>query len=180
MSSGGNERRSPAAGAQTIDAFDRGFLEWITLGGMTLRLNGKGGPLGTPELEAAYEQTDARYALLVRRLSNLDLSKAGRLAFDVASERDAVLVVSLELNAPGHSDGPRYNLTIFPPADRKPFHVNLRLADFEHDPNSTVPGLAHVDASRLKSIAISDITAAGGGESARNTIWIGNLEALPE
>jgi hypothetical protein len=133
-----------------------------------------------PALEAAYEQTDGRYALLIRRLSNLDLSKAGRLAFDVASERDAVLVASLELNAPGQSDGPRYNLTIFPPAERKPFHVNLRLADFEHDPNSPPPGPAHVDASRLKSIAISDITAADGGETGRNTIWIANLEALPE
>jgi hypothetical protein len=177
LSSRGAER---SGSAQSIDAFDRGFLEWITLGGMQLQLSAKGNPLGKPALQAAYEQTDGRYPLLIRRLSNLDLSKAGRLAFDVASQRDAVLVVSLELNAPHKSDGPRYNLTVFPPPDRKPFHVNLRLADFEHDANSPAPGPAHVDASRLKTLAITDITAASGGDGGPNTIWIANLEVLPE
>ena len=169
-----------SGGPQSIDAFNRGFLEWITLGGMQLQLSAKGNPLATPALKAAYEQTDSRYPLLIRRLSNLDLSKAGRLAFDIASEHDAVLVISLELNEPHQSDGPRYNLTIFPPPDRKPFHVNLRLADFEHDANSPAPGPAHVDASRLKSLAITDVTAASGGESGPNTIWIAKVQALPQ
>ncbi|MBZ5606718.1 MAG: hypothetical protein LAP38_00560 [Acidobacteriia bacterium] len=179
LASGAGERGA-ATRALAIDTFDRGFLEWITLGGMTLQLSAKANPLGMPALEAAYEQTEGRFALLVRRLSNLDLSKAGRLAFDIASERDAVLVVSLELSEARKSDGPRYNLTIFPPADRKPFHVNLRLADFEHDPNSPVAGPAHVDASRLKSLTITDVTAASGGDTGSNRIWIGNVQALPE
>ncbi len=169
-----------AAARGVIDRFDRGFLEWITLGGIELELSAQGNPLQMPALQASYEQTDGRMALLVRRLANLDLSKAGRLAFDIASERDAVLVVSLELNQPHRSDGPRYNLTIFPPADRKTFHVNLRLADFEHDPSSPGGGPAHVDASRLKSLAIADVTAAGGGDTGPNRIWIGNVRVLPE
>jgi hypothetical protein len=174
---------SPAAIAgnpRLIDGFDRGFLEWITLGGMTLQLSAQGNPLGGPALQAAYEQSEGKYALLTRRLSHLDLSKTKRLAFDIASERDAVLVVSLELKQPGGSNGPRYNLTIFPPADRKPFRVNLHLSDFERDPNSPVPGPARVDASRLNSLAITDVTTAAGGESGPNTIWIGHLEALPD
>jgi hypothetical protein len=166
--------------AQVIDAFDRGFLQWITLGGMALQLSTNGNPLGIPALEAAYEQTEGRFALLQRRLANFNLSAAKRLSFDIASERDTVLMVSLELSQPRASDGPRYNLTIFPPADRKPFHVNLLLSDFERDVNSPTPGPARLDPSRLKSFTITDVTSASGGETGANTIWIGNLQVLPE
>ena len=50
----------PESRVHMIDAFDRGFLQWITLGGMTLQLSAKGNPLGMPALEAAYEQPEGR------------------------------------------------------------------------------------------------------------------------
>ena len=154
-----------------IDSFDRGFLEWMTLGGMKLKLSPRDNPLHAPALEAEYEQIEGQYSVLVRRLSNLDLSAANRLAFDIASERDVTLVLSLD-------SGARYNLTIFPPASRKVFHVNLDLASFERDQNAPASGPAHVDPSRLKSLTITDVSAAAGGDVGTNTIWIGNLTAL--
>jgi len=163
-----------------IDAFDRGFLQWITLGGMTLRLSAKGNPLGIPALEAAYEQTEGRLAILQRRLANFNLAAAKRLSFDIASDRDTVLMLSLEMSQPRANDGPRYNLTIFPPADRKPFHVNLLLSDFERDANSPNLEPPRLDPSRLKSFTITDVTSVTGGETGANTIWIGNLQVLPE
>jgi hypothetical protein len=148
-----------------IDRFDRGFLEWITMGGMQLKVAPKENPLGMPAMEAAYQQTEGHYGLLLRRIANLDLTKATRLAFDVASEREATLVVSLETRK-----GQRFNLSIFPPGKREVFHVSLRLADFE--------GPGRLDPGQLKSIAIADISAAGGGAEQANTIWIGKLEGL--
>ncbi len=153
------------AGGLAIDGFDRGFLEWITMGGVQLRMAPKENPLGMPAMEAAYVQAEGHYGLLLRRLANLDLSKATRLAFDVASEREATLVISLETKK-----GQRFHLTIFPPGKREVFHVKLRLADFE--------GSGRLESGQLKSIAITDISAAGGGAAVANTIWIGRVEGL--
>jgi hypothetical protein len=163
--------------ALVIDHFDHGCLQWITLGGMTLKWTSQESPLGMASLQASYEQNAGPYAFLVRRLASLDLSKATRLVFDIASEREATLLVSLEIKKPGSSQGPRYNLTIFPPGARKVFHVNLSLADFELDANTRIPGPGRLDPARLKSIAITDITVASGGDGGANTIWIGKVEA---
>jgi hypothetical protein len=164
-------RTSPVANTITIDAFDRGFLEWITLGGMDLKLS-TSNPLAGPALEASFEAAQGEFAVLTRRISNLELTGAKHLAFDIASEREATLAVSLGLKKPASSQGPRFTLTIFPPAGRKVFHVNLSLDDFEHDQNSPA---AKFDTSLLKSITLTDISAAAGGEGGRNTFWIGNV-----
>ncbi|MBZ5622370.1 MAG: hypothetical protein LAQ69_27105 [Acidobacteriia bacterium] len=99
------------------------------------------------------------------RLANCDLSKAAGLAFDIASEHESTLVVSLE-----SKQGKRYTVTIYPPGGREVFHVKLKLADFQ--------GPGRLDPAELKSLAISDITAASGGAPASNTIWIGKVETL--
>jgi len=166
LSSGG-----PVLRAGEIDSFHRGFLEWVTLGGMKLNLSAADNPLGMPALQASYEQAEGRYAVLIRRLAPFDLSKAKRLAFDVASVHDATLVVSLEMKGAAGKPGPRYNTTIYPPASKEVFHVNLSLADFE--------GPGKLDPAQLKTLSITDVTAAQGGATQANTIWIGKMEALP-
>jgi hypothetical protein len=142
-----------------------------------LKLSPRNNPLGEPGLEASYQQTEGQYAVLLHRLSNIDLAKAKRVSFDIASEHDATLLVSLEIKKPG-GNGPRYTITIFPPADRKVFHVNLTLSDFQRDQTQLNPAPAKLDPSQLNSIAIMDISAAAGGDGGANTIWIGKLEAL--
>lgn len=156
-------RQRPGAGV--IDVFDRDFLKWLTLGGMDLRLSYSGNPLEMRALQAKYQQAEGQFEILLRPLSNLDLSQATRLAFDIASEQESTLIVSLELK-----HGERYNLTIYPPGRRELFHVNLKLADFE--------GPGKLDPAKLKSLGIADITAASGGAPATNTIWIGKVETL--
>lgn len=160
-----------------IDDFSRGFVEWITLGDMDLKLSVASNPLGMPALQATYEESQGQYALLLRRVANLDLSGARRLKFDIASEREVTLAISLEMKKSGSTPEARYNLTIFPPAGRKVFHVNLSLDDFERDQNSPAGKL---DPSLLKSVAITDISTATSGEGGRNTIWIGKIEAGAE
>jgi hypothetical protein len=157
-------RASAAVGI--IDTFDRGFLQWVTLGGMDLRLSAADNPLGVRALQAKYPQVEGQFELLTRRLSNLDLSKAASLLFDIASDNESTLIISLE-----SKQGSRHNQTIYPPGKREVFHVNLKLADFE--------GPGKLDPTQLKSIAITDITAAGGGAPSSNTIWIGKVETRP-
>jgi hypothetical protein len=159
-------RASPRSAAGVVDMFDRDFLQWVTLGGMDLKLSTGQNPLGTRALEAHYEQAEGQFELLTRRLSNLDLSKATRLSFDIASQREATLILSLE-----QKGGRRHNLTIYPPGAREVFHVNVKLSDFE--------GTGKLDPSQLKTLTITDITAAAGGATASNTIWIGKVETLP-
>jgi hypothetical protein len=171
--------RQPNEKMIPIDRFDRGFNQWMTLGGMKLKLNPRDNPLGVPGLEVSYEQIEGQLAVLIHRLSNFDLAKAKRVSFDIASDHDTTLVVSLELKKPG-GDGPRYTATIYPPANRKVFHVNLALSDFERDQNQSGSAPAKLDPSQLNSIAITDISAATGGDTGPNTIWIGNLEAQIE
>lgn len=152
-----------AASSTVIDAFDRGFLQWMTPGGMALKFVPETGPLGEPSLKATYSETSGPYAVLVRRVGSLDLAKARRLAFDIASENEATILVAVEM-----SGGARYHLTIYPPAGRKLFPVDLSLDDFEKE---SAAGPDKFDPSHWKSIVLADIS---GGNST-NTFWLGNL-----
>ena len=156
---------APPRPALAIDRFDRGYVEWITPGGIKLKLAGAENPLHMPALEAAYEQVQGRYGILVRRLANLDLAKATGLAFDIASKGEATMIVSLELK-----NGHRFNQTIYPPGGLEVFHVRLGFSDFTGD--------GKLDPAQLKSLALTDVSAADGGGGQANTIWIGKVECV--
>jgi hypothetical protein len=148
-------------------AFDRGFLDWVSPGGMDLKLSETGNPLGERALEASYQHHDGELEVLVRREGRVPIPASGpqpkRLAFDIASEREATLVVSLEMKKRGGGEGPRYMLPIYPPGGREVFHVDLKLADFN--------GPEKFDPAQWRTTALIDITNADGP----NTIWIGNV-----
>jgi hypothetical protein len=160
LGSGGTARAALA-----IDRFDRGYVEWITLGGVKLKLAGAENPLHMMALEAVYEQTQGHYGILLRRIAHLDLAQAKGLAFDIASKTEATVIVSLELK-----NGRRFNQTIYPPADREVFHVKLSFSDFTGD--------GKLDPAQLKSLALTDISAAEGGGGQSNTLWIGKVECV--
>ena len=159
---------APAA----LDRFDRGFLAWAALGDMKLQLSQAGKPLGAHALQASYHQQDGQVELLVRRVAPSAFPKASRLSFDIASEHDVTLMVSLEMQRPAGKagEGPRFSLPIYPPGGREVFHVDLSLADFKGPAGVFNP-------AQWRTIAIVDATAAEGGGGQDNTIWIGNLEA---
>ena len=161
MLSGAGGRARPAL---AIDRFDRGYLQWITMGGMKLKLAAADNPLHEDALQAMYPQVQGRISVLLRPLSNLDLSRAAGLSFDVASKADTTLVVSLELK-----NGRRFNQTIYPPGEGEVFHVKLSFGDFE--------GEGKIDPAQLKSISLADVTGAEGGGT-ENILWIGKVEAV--
>ena len=171
LSSPPTEPRVPANGIR-LSMLDRNFIDWVTLGGMQLKLNAGPNPLNGPALEADYQQAEGHFQLLLRRVRGEETAKAKRLVFDIASEHDVTLMLSLEMNNPGGGQGPRFTLPIYPPGGKELFHVDLSLADFQGD--------GKFDPAQWRSFAIVDITVAGGGEPASNTLWIGNVAALKE
>lgn len=163
--------RLPAGGLR-LSMLDRNFLDWVTLGGMDLKMNNGPNPLGAAALEASYQQMEGQFQLLVKRVRGAEMDQAKRLVFDIASEHDITLMVSLEMTNPGGGQGPRFTLPIYPPGGKEVFHVNLNFADFQGD--------GKFDPARWRSLALVDITVASGGASGSNTIWIGNVAALKE
>jgi hypothetical protein len=162
-----------------IDNFDRGFLPWITIGAMDLKLsradnhgdNQADNPLHEPALEASYEQRDNPLPILLRRIANYDLAKAARLDFDVASDEETTLVIALEVKRPGAAQAPRFTLPIFPPGQREVFHVSVKLEDFQ--------GQGKLDPAQLKTLIVTDPAGAGDGVATHNRIWIGKVEFRP-
>ena len=102
----------------------------------------------------------------MRRVANAQLAAAKRLVFDVASEREATLLVVVEMPQPGGGTGPRFTMPVYPPGGREVFHVDLKLEDFQ--------GAGQFDPARWRTLAILDMSGADGGP---NTLWIGNLAA---
>lgn len=161
MLSGGDVPPRPPL---VIDRFDRGFLEWVTLGGMKLKLAAPDNPLKTDALQATYEHMPGPIGVMVHRLSHLDLSQATGLAFDIASRTDATIVIALELK-----DGRKFHQTIYPPPAGESFHVSLKFADFE--------GTGKLDASKLKSLTMTDVSGVEGN-TGTNTLWIARVEGV--
>ena len=151
-----------------IPALERGFLDWVSPGGMDLKLNQAGNPLGARALEASYEHHQGELEVLVRREGGARASgaKPTRLVFDIASEHEVTLMLSLEMNKPGGGQGPRYLLPIFPPGGREVFHVDVKFADLQ--------GPGKFDPDHWRTTAILDITDADGS----NTVWIGNVRTV--
>ncbi len=157
----------PTEPAGVIDAFDRGFLQWIPPARSDAKITAAN-PLSQPGVEIRYAGDSERVPLLTRTLGNFHLANATHVFFDVASEQPATIAVSLELKQPGGAQGPRFNLPIYPPGNKEVFHVQLKLADFQ--------GQGTFDPAQLKSILFLDASAAGGGDLGKNTIWIGLLK----
>jgi hypothetical protein len=164
ISSEAPRRAAEAAGTVALDPPGRDFLQWVTPGGMDLKVGGADGPLGPGALQASYRPADGGIEILVRRVANAPLALAKRLVFDIASEREATLLLVLEMTQPGGGTGPRFTMPIYPPGGREVFHVDVNLEDFS--------GVGRFDPARWRTIALLDMSGADGGP---NTLWIGSL-----
>lgn len=171
VSAGAPAVPAPAVGTVPIDLPGRNFLQWVTPGAMNLKVSAIGSPLGPRTLEASYKQQEGELEVLVRRVSSPQLAQAKRLVFDVASEHESTIVITLEMTNPEGGSGPRFSLPIYPPGGKEIFHVDLKLENFDGPPG-------HFDPARWRSIAILDVTGSGGGVDGQNTLWIGNMQAV--
>ncbi|MGI8992300.1 MAG: hypothetical protein ACR2I2_22315 [Bryobacteraceae bacterium] len=161
-----------------IDNFPHQYVDWLTLGGADLSLDISGKPLAEHAMKAVYQQAEGNYVVLVHKLGPLDLSKTNRLAFDIASDKPAQLVISFEERNPGKRQGPRYNVDIEVPGGGKSDRREVALGAFQLDQNGPPDSNAKLDLDKIKTISILDVTGAYTHESAKNTLWIGNIQAV--
>ncbi len=171
--------RAPAsAGDGVIDNFHHSHLGWLTLGGAELSLDTSGKPVAGRVLKVSYQQMEGRYVVLTHALGPMDLRTRNKLAFDIASEKDAQLVISLEERISGKGQGPRYQVDVQVPGGGKADHREVALSAFQPDENGLKDPNGKLDLDQLKSISILDVTGAFTPESAHNTLWIGNIQAV--
>jgi hypothetical protein len=155
----------------SIDSFATPQLQWFTMGGAELKPDGAG-------MRAVYQQKEEKSVALLRQIAHVDLRGRESLAFDVASEKPAELLLSFEELAPGKQQGPRYTLTFEVQGGGKVEHREILLSAFEHAPDGPDDPNGKLDLDQLKMLSILDITANFSHETVRNSLWIGNIRGV--
>jgi hypothetical protein len=155
----------------TIDNYATPQLQWLTLGGAELKPDGAG-------MRATYEQKDERSVVLLRQIAHVDLRGKESLAFEVASDKPAQLLLTFEELTPGKQQGPRYNLTLEVPGGGKVAHWEVLLSAFERGEDSPEDANGKLDLDQLKTFSILDITGTFSHETVKNSLWIGNIRAV--
>jgi hypothetical protein len=171
---------SKASASVVIDDFHRPSLNWLTLGGAELSRSSSGNPLGGPALEARYQQLEGKFVVIAHPLGHVDLHDTGSLSFDIASNKDAQIVVALEKRKPGSNEGPRYNTSFQVPGNRQVVHKSIPFAEFQLDENSPADPEGKLNPDQIKTVSLLDITAAFSHEQQQNTLWLGQLRAEPQ
>jgi hypothetical protein len=152
-----------------VDSFLTPQLQWLTLGGAELKPEGAG-------MRAVYQQQDGKSVALVRQIAHVDLRGRESLAFDIASERPAQLVLSLEELSPGKQQGRRFNLELEVPGGGKVEHREVLLSAFDQAASDQENGV--LDPGKLKTFSIVDATGSYTHETNRNSLWIGNIRGV--
>jgi hypothetical protein len=157
--------------AGVIDDFTTPQLRWITMGGAELQPEGAG-------IRIRYQQEEERYVVLIRQLPKIDLRGKTRLAFDIASDRPAQLLLAFEEHSPGKPQGPRYNVTVDVLGGGKVDHRAAVLDAFEAAADGPQDPNGKLDLDNLKTFSILDITAATSHEIQKNSLWVGNVRGV--
>jgi hypothetical protein len=161
---------------RSIGSLNRGFLTWITLGGVELKINSSDNPLGEPAVVASYDQVQGRYIAISHSLSNLDLRGTKKLTFRIAAKNDSKIMVYLEKKSPGAIAGSRYSFLLSVPGRSRPAQQQIALADLRPDVSGPRDVDEKLNPGELKSISFVDITGAVSPPPKKNTLWISSIQ----
>jgi hypothetical protein len=165
--------------AYTIEKFAHPQLNWFTFGGADLALDTSRKVIAGNALQANYEQGESRFVTIVHALAPMTLNGATHLTFDVASDKDAELIFSLQEASQGKGDGPRYHVQVHVPGGGKAAHRQVAFSAFEIAEDSAPDPTGKLDLDKLRSIGIVDITGAISQQAGVvNTLRIGNVAAV--
>jgi hypothetical protein len=145
-----------------IDDFHRGFVTWFS-------------PVGKPALEFHYQQEPYRFTILMHALGQAKLNGTKELIFDVASDHDAHMIVSLEGQKTA-GRAPRYNHDFTLDAGQSG-HMVIPFSEFTLAEDSPPDPDGHLEVAKLRSIGFIDIIGTLEGAKARNTFWLADLRA---
>lgn len=158
--------------AYQIDNFDHPQLDWFTLGGPEMKLDDSRKVIAGNALTASYQQMEDAFVLMLHPLPQSTFAGATHLRFDIASDIDAHLMLLLEPQAPATT---RYHAGIEVKGGGKAEHREVALAAFQSDNSASASPAAELDPTKLRVLGLLDISGAYTGETAANTIRIGNI-----
>ncbi len=165
--------------AYGIDGFAHPQLDWFTFGGADLDLDTSGKVITGNALQANYEQQESRFPILLRVLPPMKLAGATHLTFDVASDKDADLIIVLQEEGQGKSEGPRYHTQVHVKGGGKAAHRQIAFSAFEFEGEGAADPSGKLNLDKLKTIAVLDITGAVTQQpGVVNTLRIGNIAAV--
>ncbi len=155
-----------------ISDYSRPQVNWIGIGGVTLKQESADSPLKQPSLLAEYEQGPNRIVALIHDMHPYHLTLTSRLQFDMASSQAATLVVQLE-----ETDGGKYNSTINMPGGDQVQHLQLKYSDFTPAQDSQDTN-DRLDMDKIKTLTIIDFSGATISTEQINRLWLGKVVAV--
>ena len=129
-------------------------------------------------MEVAYTQAAHALVLFARNLPPDIPPNITHISFDIASDKSAQFVFTLQEKGSGHGEGPRYSTVVEVKGKGKPDHRDLALSAFNLDQNGPPDPSGALAIAKAKSLAIADISAAANGDSGPNRVWICNLRLV--
>jgi hypothetical protein len=163
--------------ALLIEDFRAPQVNWFSMGGANFKLDPSGSVIKGRAMRIDCNQMADRFVILMHPLPAVDLTGATRIEFDIAADKFAHLVLSLQEKA-DQGEVPRYNIELEVPGGNKVSHQELALAAFDLDDNGPKDPDHKLDLDKLKIMSLVNVTGAYTGEDNVNTIRIGKIEAF--
>ena len=100
------------------------------------------------------------------------------ISFDIASEKPAQFIFSLQEKGSGQGEGPRYSTLVEVKGKGKSDHRDLALHAFNRDQNGQPETGGGVSIAKAKSLAIADVSGKVNGDSGPNRFCISNIRLV--
>ena len=172
---GGNPARKDNL---AVDQFDAPQLSWFSPGGAAFHIDSSRDHAPGPAMEVAYTQAEHAMVLFARNLPPDIPANITHISFDIASEKPAQFLFTLQEKGSGHGEGPRFNTVVEVKGKGKSDHRDLALSAFNLDQNGPADPSGALSIAKAKSLAIADISAAANGDTGPNRVWISNLRLV--
>ncbi|MBI4907076.1 MAG: hypothetical protein HY820_25850 [Acidobacteria bacterium] len=169
---GGGASATPAS--STIDNLERKNLQWLALGGATLHIAAES-PMRSRAVRANYNQLSDSFVLFLRRIGHMNLSYSAGITIELASEKPAHLILSLEEKVAEIAKPVRFNVTIDLPGGREVVRKQLPFKEFELADDAPSDAPSRIDPAYLRTLSLVDLRGLVGGAAGANTLWISGL-----
>ncbi len=161
-----------------IDQFDAPQISWMSPGGATFLLDNSRDHSPGAAMEVDYTQAENALVYFVRNLPPSIPADITHISFDIASQKAAQFLFTLQERGSGHGEGPRYTAVVEVNGKGQPDHRDLALSAFNLDQNGPPDPSGTLHIATAKSLAITDISAASNGDSGPNRFWISNIRLV--
>jgi hypothetical protein len=129
-------------------------------------------------MEVDYTQAPNAIVFFGRNLPPNIPPNISHISFDIASDKPALFVFTLQEKGSGHGEGPRYTTVVEVNGKGKSDHRDLALRAFNLEQNGPPDPGSGLSIAKAKSLAIADLSGTVNGDSGPNRFWISNLRLV--